>query len=47
LIYQVTGAPVNWDGRLNGQLQPTGTYVYILHFKDRKPDRKGTLNLIR
>ncbi len=47
LIYQVTGAEVDWNGNYNGMPQPAGTYVYLLHFKDDQPDMKGTVNLIR
>lgn len=39
-----------WDGRLNGQLQPVGVYIYI--FKLQMLDgtiqnKKGTVNLVR
>jgi len=48
LVYHVSSAIVSWDGKLNGQLQATGTYVYLVTFKDRKlPDMKGTFTLIR
>lgn len=47
LVYHVTGAEVNWDGKLNGQQQPAGTYVYYIRFKDKAPLMKGTVTLIR
>ena len=48
LVYHVYSAVVSWDGKLNGQLQATGTYVYLVTFKDHKlPDLKGTFTLIR
>ncbi|MBL0153408.1 MAG: gliding motility-associated C-terminal domain-containing protein [Chitinophagaceae bacterium] len=47
LIYQVKGAPVNWDGKYKGVEQPMGVYVYIIHIPDGSPDRKGTMTLIR
>lgn len=47
LVYHVTGSTVNWNGIFKGILQPPGTYVYFIHFKDGKPDLKGTVNLIR
>ena len=47
LIYQVAGLPVDWNGTFNGMPQPSGTYVYLIHFKDGSPDMKGTINLIR
>jgi gliding motility-associated-like protein len=48
LVYHVSSAVVSWDGKLNGQQQATGTYVYLVTFKDHKlPDMKGTFTLIR
>jgi gliding motility-associated-like protein len=48
LVYHVSSALVSWDGKLNGQPQATGTYVYLITFKDHKlPDLKGTFTLIR
>lgn len=47
LIYQVKGAPVNWDGKYKGVDQPMGVYVYTIHIPDGSPDRKGTITLIR
>ena len=48
LVYHVSSAIVSWDGNLNGRAQATGTYVYLISFKDHKlPDLKGTFTLIR
>lgn len=47
LVYQCTGTPVNWDGKLNGEPQPSGTYVYVISFKPGRADLKGVLTLIR
>jgi gliding motility-associated-like protein len=48
LVYHVSSAIVSWDGKLNGQPQATGTYVYLITFKDHNlPDLKGTFTLIR
>ncbi|HEV8504394.1 MAG TPA: T9SS type B sorting domain-containing protein, partial [Chitinophagaceae bacterium] len=48
LVYHVSSATVSWDGKLNGQPQGTGTYVYLITFKDHKlPELKGTFTLIR
>lgn len=47
LVYQVSGTAVNWNGTFNNIPQPSGTYVYVVHFKDGSPDMKGTVNLIR
>ena len=48
LVYHVSSAMVSWDGNVNGQPQATGTYVYLITFKDHKlPDLKGTFTLIR
>ena len=47
LVYQVSGATVEWNGTWKGVPQPSGTFVYFIHFKDGTPDMKGTINLIR
>jgi gliding motility-associated-like protein len=47
LVYQASGSVVDWNGDFKGMPQPSGTYVYLIHFKDGTPDMKGTLNLIR
>jgi gliding motility-associated-like protein len=40
-----------WDGRINGALQPTGVYVWMLTYTNRdskqKVFQKGTVTLIR
>ncbi|MBI1342717.1 MAG: T9SS type B sorting domain-containing protein [Terrimonas sp.] len=47
LVYHTEGETVDWDGRVNGALQPTGAYVYYIHFKSGRKDMKGTVILIR
>lgn len=47
LVYQVTGAEVNWNGQYKKLAQPAGVYIYQVRFTDGSPDMKGTLNLIR
>jgi gliding motility-associated-like protein len=47
LVYQADALHTNWNGTLNGVPQPSGIYVYLIHFKDGLPDMKGTINLIR
>ncbi len=47
LVYHVSGGPVNWDGTVNGILQPSGVYIYLIRFKESKKIRKGTFTLIR
>jgi gliding motility-associated-like protein len=46
-VYKVSGAMVDWDGKLNGQPQPTGVYVYQVRFRDSTPEQCGTFSLIR
>lgn len=46
MVYSTPGM-VNWDGKLNGEAQPTGTYVYLLRFTDGSTPMKGLLHLIR
>ena len=48
LVYHVASATVSWDGKMNGRPQASGTYVYIVTFKNNKlPEMKGTFTLIR
>jgi gliding motility-associated-like protein len=47
LVYQVSGDWVDWDGRVNGQDQATGTYLYLIHFKRGRADMKGFLTLMK
>jgi gliding motility-associated-like protein len=47
IVYQVTGAEVNWDGRYKHAPQPAGVYVYTVRFKTGFKDMKGVLTLIR
>lgn len=47
LVYQAAGTAVSWDGTFKGIPQNTGTYVYLIQFKDGTPDMKGTFTLFR
>jgi gliding motility-associated-like protein len=51
LMFQTNNWKKGWDGRLNGQPQPAGTYVWMLRFVDRDTQRKvfikGTTILVR
>jgi len=47
LVYQAAGTAVSWDGTFKGIPQNTGTYVYLIQFKDGTPDMKGTFTLVR
>ena len=50
MIYSTTNFNQGWDGKINGQPQPTGTYVWMvegLTRDDRKIAKKGTVTLIR
>ncbi|CAN5468026.1 hypothetical protein BH10BAC2_BH10BAC2_23630 [soil metagenome] len=50
LVYSTSTEGQGWDGRLGGQLQPSGAYVYMAQAIDYtgKPfNKKGTLVLIR
>lgn len=51
LIFQTNDWKEGWDGRFNGQLQPSGSYVWILQYIHRdtkqKIQKKGTSLLIR
>jgi len=47
MVYNSTGALVNWDGTINGIPQASGTYVYMINFKNGMADMKGTVTIIR
>jgi gliding motility-associated-like protein len=51
MLFQSKDWKRGWDGRLNGQLQPTGTYVWFVRYKDSRNnqlvERKGSVVLIR
>ena len=49
-IYDFTGAGKGWDGSINSHLQPTGSYVFVVKYKNssgKQMFRKGTVTLIR
>ncbi len=50
LVFETTDINQGWDGTYNGQPQPIGTYVFIIHGEDSKgyPIRKiGNVTLLR
>jgi hypothetical protein len=51
LVFQTKNWMVQWDGTVNGIMQPPGTYVWILsytnHDTGQKFFEKGTTVLIR
>ncbi len=50
LVYNSTDPQVGWDGRVNGKMQPSGAYVWMLSgidVLDKPYEMKGTLVLIR
>lgn len=51
LVFQTNNWLVKWDGKINGQLQGSGTFVWTLQYIDKdtgqKIFRKGTTLLIR
>jgi len=50
LVFQTAQTGKGWDGSINGLLQPTGTYVYMVQAVDYLGNtifRKGTVVLIR
>jgi gliding motility-associated-like protein len=51
LLFTTNNWKAGWDGRFKGQLQATGTYVWVLRYTDRDTKRevfrKGTALLIR
>jgi len=50
LVYSNNGNDGGWDGRINGKLQPTGTYAWLVKgtdFTGKEFFSKGTMTLIR
>jgi gliding motility-associated-like protein len=50
VIFKSQSTYRHWDGKLNGQIQPNGVYVYMVQYKDinKKPLlQKGIVALIR
>ena len=50
LVYNSTNPKEGWDGTINGQPQPTGTYVWVVKGKDftgQLHEKKGTFMLVR
>lgn len=51
MVFRTTSWKQGWDGRFNGQLQPSGTYVWLLKYVNRDTGRqvqmKGYSVLIR
>jgi gliding motility-associated-like protein len=49
VVYHASpGQAVSWDGKVNSIDQGTGTYIYLVVFKNAKfPTMKGTLTLLR
>ena len=51
VIFETTNWTKKWDGRINGQLQPSGTYVWTLDYTHKDTGKvfalKGTVVLIR
>jgi gliding motility-associated-like protein len=50
LVFETRDWTKKWDGRMNGQLQETGTYIWILNYTDgsgKKLSQRGSTVLIR
>jgi gliding motility-associated-like protein len=51
LVYKTTNGSQGWDGTFKGQLQPPGTYVWIVMYEDlltrQRQVAKGTVVLIK
>lgn len=50
LVFQTSDPSKDWDGTLNGQLQPTGVFVWMaagVDYQGALIQRKGTTILIR
>ncbi|TCJ19000.1 PKD domain-containing protein [Flaviaesturariibacter flavus] len=47
LVFRSVNYTTAWDGTLNGQLLPTGTYYYIINPKNGRKQMTGFVDLIR
>ena len=47
VVYHSVSEIVSWDGKINGAMQASGIYVYVISFKASTLKLKGTLLLIR
>lgn len=51
LVFQTTDWNKRWDGKINGQMQPSGTYVWTFDYTDAETQKsfsyRGTTVLIR
>ena len=51
MVFDSKGWRDKWDGKINGQLQPSGVYVWMLSYTHRDTKKqvfqKGTVMLIR
>lgn len=47
IVYRIEGGAVDWDGKVNGVEQSSGTYVYLITFKSKRPTMKGLVTIIR
>lgn len=47
VVYNSVGYRDAWDGKLNGQELPVGTYYYLIDLKDGNKPLSGSLTLIR
>lgn len=49
-VYNSKSAEPGWDGQVNGQSAPNGSYIYLITYKDqngKSHELKGSLTLIR
>jgi gliding motility-associated-like protein len=51
VVFRTKDWKKGWDGKINGELQPTAAYVWLLRYTDRdtkkKVEQKGTVMLVR
>jgi len=47
LLYRSVGYSNPWDGKLNGQALPAGTYYYVIDLKQSNIKQKGFITILR
>ncbi len=47
IVYHIESGRVDWDGKVDGIEQPSGSYVYLITFRNKRPTIKGLVTIIR
>jgi len=45
-LFEGSGSSSFWNGTYKGELQPAGTYIYVVDFKNKRPIKKGWVMIV-